>query len=67
MAQAQTTTTTETDTTNGNGNGKGKGKREPKALTAADVIGRINKMLEQLTPLDQKRVLAFFNVQESAS
>jgi len=54
---AQTTTTTES--TNGDG------KREAKAPTAIEAITKISKILDQLTPTDRKRVLAFVN--ESAS
>ncbi len=58
MPQAQTTaTTTNADTTNGNG----KGKREAKPLTAIDAISKISKILDQLSPTDRKRVLAFVN------
>jgi hypothetical protein len=56
MAQAQTTTTT-TDT-DASGNGK---KREPKALTAVVAIKKITDILDQLSPLDRKRTLAFVN------
>jgi hypothetical protein len=62
MAQTQATTTTTTETNGTTTAANGKGKRDPKPLTAADAIVRISKMLEQLTPLDQKRVLAFINV-----
>lgn len=54
MTQAQATTTPD-PTTNGNG------KREAKVLTAAEAITKITKILDQLSPLDQKRVLAFIN------
>ena len=58
MAQAQTTpTTTNASTANGNG----RAPREPKVLTAIDAISRIGKLLEQLSPSDRKRVLAFVN------
>ena len=55
MAQAQTTTTTETTETNG------KGKREPKTLTPADAVKKIEGILELLTTSGRKRVLAFIN------
>ena len=35
--------------------------KERKALTAADVIGKVQKMLDQLDEDSRKRVLAFFN------
>lgn len=58
MAQAQTTaqtTTTPGSSTNGNG------KREVKPPTAIEAITKITKILDQLTPPDRKRVLAFVN------
>ena len=56
MAQAQTTPTTTNAST-----GNGRAPREPKVLTAIDAISRIGKLLEQLSPSDRKRVLAFVN------
>jgi hypothetical protein len=47
VTQATTTTTT-------NGNGK-------RPLTAIEAITKITKILEQLSPADHKRVLAFIN------
>lgn len=56
QAQAQThATTTTADTTNG------KGKREAKVPTAIEAISKISKILDQLSPADRKRVLAFVN------
>ena len=43
-------------TTNGNG-----AARQPKVPTAIEAISKISKILEQLTPADRKRVLAFVN------
>ena len=53
MTQAQTTTTTTTPT-----NGNGKQARVP---TAIEAITKISKNLDQLSPSDRKRVLAFVN------
>lgn len=56
--------TTTNQTTNGNTtttNGNGSTGRTPRAMTAPEAIGKINKILEQLSPADQKRVMAFFN------
>lgn len=53
-------TATTTQNTNGNTNGNGT-TRTPRAMTAPEAIGKINKILEQLSPADQKRVMAFFN------
>lgn len=58
MAQAQTTTTT---TTGPSTNGNGDGKREAKVPTAIEAITKVSKILDQLTPADRKRVLAFVN------
>lgn len=58
---AQTQTATGTTPPNGNGtstNGTGKA---PKTLTAIDAVSKISKILNQLTPPDRKRVLAFVN------
>ena len=56
MAQTQATTTTPTPTTNGTGNGK-----QAKVPTAIEAITKITKILDQLSPTDRKRVLAFVN------
>lgn len=57
-----TATTTQT-TTNGNTNTNGNGAagKAPRQMTAPEAIGKINKILEQLSAGDQKRVMAFFN------
>jgi hypothetical protein len=51
MTQATTTTDTAT----------GNGKRERSAPTAIEAITKIGKILDQLSPSDRKRVLAFVN------
>lgn len=51
----QATTTTNSSTTNGNVT------REAKVLTAIEAITKITKILDQLSPVDRKRVLAFVN------
>jgi pyocin large subunit-like protein len=55
-------TTTQT-TTNGNGNantnGNGSTAKATKAMTPVDAIGKISKILDQLSPVDRKRVLDF--------
>jgi hypothetical protein len=53
--------TTTNQTTNGNTNGNGSTARAPRSMTAPEAIGKISKILEQLSPADQKRVMAFFN------
>jgi len=53
-----TATTTQTNT---NGNGNSSTGKTPRAMTAPEAIGKINKILEQLSAGDQKRVMAFFN------
>jgi hypothetical protein len=53
MAQAQATTTT-TSTPDGNG-------KQAKVPTAIEAITKISKILDQLSPSDRKRVLAFVN------
>lgn len=50
-----TTTNTDSSTTNGNG------KREAKTPNAIEALAKIKKILDQLTPTDRKRVLAFVN------
>lgn len=45
-----------------NTNTNGNGTKTPRAMTAPDAISKINKILEQLSASDQKRVMAFFNV-----
>jgi hypothetical protein len=73
MAQATTTNAntgnTNTNTTNGNSSteGNGKGKRDPKPPTAIEAAAKIGKILEQLTPTDRKRVLAFVNESDERS
>ena len=56
-------TTATNNQTNGNTqtNGNGSAGKAPRAMTAPEAIGKINKILEQLTAGDQKRVMAFFN------
>ena len=49
------TTTNETTNTNGDNN-------PPRQLTAIAAIQKITKLLDQLSPSDRKRVLAFINV-----
>jgi hypothetical protein len=63
MAQATTTNANTSNTNNGNTSteGNGKGKRDPKPPTAIEAAAKIGKILEQLTPTDRKRVLAFVN------
>jgi hypothetical protein len=59
-----TATSNQTNTngnTNTNTNGNGSTGKTPRAMTAPEAIGKINKILEQLTAGDQKRVMAFFN------
>ncbi len=58
MAQAPATTTS---TTASSTNGNGTAKREVKVLTPIDAVTRISKILNQLSPTDRKRVLAFVN------
>jgi hypothetical protein len=55
MAQATTTATT-TTTSSPDGNGK-----QAKVTTAIEAITKISKILDQLSPTDRKRVLAFVN------
>jgi hypothetical protein len=61
---AQATQTTNTQTTNTETSANGNGKRETKALTAVEAITKISKILDQLSPADRKRVLAFVNASE---
>jgi hypothetical protein len=57
--QARNTTMTATATTNqGTTNTNGKIRA---AVTPVDAISRISKILNQLSPNDRKRVLAFVN------
>jgi hypothetical protein len=49
-----TATNTQTNTNGSTG-------KAPRQMTAPEAIGKINKILEQLSPADQKRVMAFFN------
>lgn len=44
-----------------NGNTTTNGGKAPRQMTAPEAIGKINKILEQLSAADQKRVMAFFN------
>jgi hypothetical protein len=62
-ASNQTHQTNGNQHTNGNtqANGEGATGKAPRVMTAPEAIGKINKILEQLTPGDQKRVMAFFN------
>lgn len=53
------TNPTNTTTSNGNGNGETAGTREREPLTAIAAISKIGKILDQLSPVDRKRVLAF--------
>lgn len=53
-----TTATNNQGTTNTNGSTNGKSARP---LTAVDAISKITKVLDQLTPGDRKRVMAFIN------
>lgn len=64
MAQAPATATS-TTTPSTNGNGTGTAKREAKPLTSIDAVTKISRILNQLSPADRKRVLAF--VSESTS
>ena len=48
-----------TATTNTNGSSNGSKERAP--LTAVGAITRVGKILDQLSPADRKRVLAFLN------
>ena len=56
MAQAQATATNTQAATTTNGS-----KREAKVPTAIEAITKITKILDQLSPTDRKRVLAFVN------
>jgi len=60
MAQTQThanqTTNNPGPTTNGSG-----GAKQSKPPTAIEAITKISKILDQLSPTDRKRVLAFVN------
>ena len=58
---ATTTQTTTNGNTNGNGTTNGRAPKTVRPMTAPEAIGKINKILEMLTPGDQKRVMAFFN------
>ena len=62
MTATNTQTTTNGNTTpNGNGTPNGRAAKTVRPMTAPEAIGKINKILEMLTPGDQKRVMAFFN------
>jgi hypothetical protein len=52
------TTATNNPGTNTNGDGNGKQRAAP---TAIEAITRVSKILDQLSPTDRKRVLAFIN------
>ena len=54
-------TTTATNTTTTNGSTPASNGKTPKQVTAADAINRITKILDQLSPSDRKRTLAFIN------
>lgn len=62
MAQAQTQTTQTTTTTQTNGNSK-----QAKVPTAIEAASKISKILDQLSPTDRKRVLAFVNESAESS
>lgn len=67
MAQPQTNTNTQ-NTNNGTpGNGSAAPTKQPKAMTAVDAIKKIGTILDQLSPNDKKRVLAFVNDENQAS
>ena len=64
MAQTQPQPTTNNNAnanTNPTANGDGTAKREVKPPTAIEAITKITKILDQLSPTDRKRVLAFVN------
>jgi len=52
------TTTNNQGTTNTNGSSNG---RTRAVMTPVDAISKISKILDQLSPNDRKRVLAFVN------
>lgn len=56
------TTTASGTTTTTNGSPNGKNSRAP--MTAIDAAGKIKKILDQLSPAEQKRVLAFVSVDD---
>ncbi len=60
MAQTQATTTTTNAGPSNNGAGNGTSK-QAKVPTAIEAISKITKILDQLSPTDRKRVLAFVN------
>lgn len=55
------TATSNHTNTNGTSNNNGSTGKTARVLTAPEAIGKINKILEQLSAGDQKRVMAFFN------
>ncbi|HSX22299.1 MAG TPA: hypothetical protein VLE97_05940 [Gaiellaceae bacterium] len=63
MVQPQTNNNSnQNQNTNGNnGNGTTAPTRTPKAMTAIDAIKKIGTILDQLSPNDRRRVLAFVN------
>lgn len=55
-----TTATNNQGTNNGNSNGNtGNAAKTKAVMTPVDAISKISKILDQLTPVDRKRVLAF--------
>lgn len=61
MAQAQTNTNQQNNQQDNQASTNGASKREAKAPTAIEAITKITKILDQLSPTDRKRVLAFVN------
>jgi hypothetical protein len=54
---------TTTTSTNGNSNTtNGTGSKPRAAMTPVDAISKVSKILDQLSPADRKRVLAFVSV-----
>ena len=66
-----TTAATHTNPPSKNGNGTPNGatdtepKAEKKPLTAVGAISKIGKILDQLSPADKARVLAFYGAHDS--
>jgi hypothetical protein len=57
-------TQTQNTQTNGTSNGaetNGASNKQPKMTSALDAIKKITKVLDQLSPTDRRRVLAFVN------
>ena len=69
MAQPQTNNNTNQNQNNNGTTGNGNGSAAPtkKAMTAIDAIKKIGTILDQLSPNDRKRVLAFVNDENQAS